>query len=169
MISTYPKSVISIDFAHQKTHEGRYFSGGYNNISVANNGTLDLLVQMGATNLFHMKVKADSGGDVTLQLYEDATFSNAGTGVTMSNHSRSSAKAFDATVTHTPTVTGTGTQVNGTVFIPGGSGGNSQGGGGGWANEYILSASKNYLIRVTNVSGGSKDISLTIEGYQPTL
>jgi hypothetical protein len=86
----------------------------------------------------------------------------------MSNHNRASAKAFSGTVTHTPTVTGVGTQINGTGFIAGGPGG-GEGGDFGFSNEFILDKSTNYLFRVTNVSGSASKISSLIQGYQPTL
>jgi hypothetical protein len=169
VINVFPiPTTTTIDYPHQKTHEGRYFSGGYYDSSVANNGTLDLLVQSSSTEYSHIKFSAVSSGNATVQLYTGTTVSAAGTGVTMSNHNRASAKAFSGTVTHTPTVTGVGTQINGTGFIAGGPGG-GEGGDFGFSNEFILDKSTNYLFRVTNVSGSASKISSLIQGYQPTL
>lgn len=169
MITTYPENVISIDYAHQKTHEGRYFSGGYYNSSLADTASVMLLVQMGATYALHSKISATVTGNCTLYIFEDTTFSAAGTGVTMANHNRSSSKVFSGTVTHTPTITADGTQLNGTELLPGGGKHSSGGVEGGFSNEFILATSKNYMIRCTNVSGGAIKVSIGIEGYQPTL
>jgi hypothetical protein len=170
VITQFPTpTAVTIDYPHQKTHEGRYFSGGYYNASIANGATIELLIQMGAATTWHSKIRASSGGDATVQIFENATFSAAGTSVTVSNHNRSSSKVSDATVTHTPTLTADGTQVNGTILIPGGSTGNSAGGSGGFEDEYILAVSKVYLVRLTNTAGTSEPMSLLVEGYQPTL
>lgn len=179
MINVYPPATQTvIDSVHKHTHEGRYFSGGYYNAAVANGDTVDILIQAG-TESTHAKFKAVCGGDSTLQVYEGATFSAAGTAVTMSNHNRGSAKAFDGTVTHTPTITGTGTQINGTALIAagvsggGGGGGGSSGGRGSdsnsFASEFILAASTDYLVRITNNSGAATKIESHVEAYQPNL
>jgi len=173
VIVIYPYTQTVIDSVHKHTHEGRYFSGGYYNAAVANGATVDILIQTG-TESTHAKFKAVCGGDSTLQVFEGATFSAAGTGVTMSNHNRDSAKTFDGTVTHTPTVTGTGAQINGTSFIAAGvSGGGSSSGRGSdsssFASEFILVASTNYLVRITNNFGAATKIEAHMEAYQPNL
>jgi hypothetical protein len=170
----YNKTQVVIDSVHEEVHEGKFFSGGYYNSSVANNAAIDLLVQSSSAHYTHVKMRVAGGGDMTVQIYENATFSSAGTSVTMTNHNRASSKSFSGTVTHTPTITGTGSQINGTSYIPGGP----SGGGAGSAhagsdfsynNEFILDKSKNYLFRITNVSGGAIKMSAAIEGYINTL
>ena len=169
MISIYPiPTETAIDYAHQKTHEGRYFSGGFYNSSVANGANHDVLIQNGAQS-FHMRFDCSAGGDSTIRFYEATTFSVAGSAVTMSNHNRSSAKTFVGTVTSTPTITTAGNQINGIEFIPGGIKNQVVGGSGGFANEFILLANTNYLIRVTNDSGSAIKINTVIYGYQPNL
>lgn len=159
-----------IDIAHIKVHEGRYFSGGYYNASVAGGGAIDLLIQSSATEDTHVRFHLMTGGDATSQLYEGTTFSAAGTAVTISNHNRQSAKVFSGTVTHTPTVTDVGSQLNGTQFVPGGGGGNAVGGEmPGFLNEFILAASTTYLLRVTNITGNNQAMAVHFECYQPTL
>ncbi len=76
---------------------------------------------------------------------------------------------MDATVTHTPTILTTGTQVNGTVFVPGGEKAQSGGGAGGFDNEFVLKLNTSYLMRITNISGQVKPMSILVSGYQPEL
>ena len=167
MITVYPNPTQTIiDTAHKYTHEGRYFSGGFYNASVANGATIEILIQN--VGSFHVLSTLTAGGESTLQIYEGTTFSVAGSAVTMSNHNRSSAKVFDGTATSTPTVTVAGTQMNGTVYVAAGDK-HSSGVEHGFDNEYILAANTNYLIRGTNNSGGAIKMQLTIEGYQPNL
>jgi hypothetical protein len=167
--SANPMPVISTDSVHDRTHAGQYFSGGHYNGALANNGTLDLLIQNGGASTFHAKFSAQVGGDCTVQIFEGTTFSVAGTAVTMSNHNRASGTAFAGTVTHTPTVTLVGAQVNGTGFAPGGTKHSGSGGEFGFNNEFVLSPTTNYLLRVTNVSGTTIKLSASVEGYQPSL
>jgi len=166
--STNPAYVNSIEYVHAQTHAGRFFSGGYYNASVANGSSVDVLIQTGV-QAFHAKFDLVASGDATVRLYENATFSAAGTGLTMSNHNRSSAKVFVGTVTHTPTVTGTGTQLNGTGYIPAGTKNQTVGGDFGFSNEFILKASTVYLARLTNDSGVAAKMQVSVAGYEPNL
>ena len=168
-ITYYRQRVESIDFVHQMVHEGRYFSGGYYNPAVVNNGVIELLIQSSATLITHMQFSGASGGDSIIQLFEDATITSAGTAITMANHNRLSIKAGDGTVTHTPVLLTDGNQVNGTVFVPGGEKAQSGGGVGGFSSEFILKFSTIYLLRITNLSGQTKPMSILVTGYQPTL
>lgn len=162
-------SVPVIAHTHQKVHEGRYFSGGYYNAAVADTASLDILIQTGASSSPHMVFSVASQGDALTYIYEDATFSAAGTTVAMTNHNRNSAKVFDCTVTHTPTITGVGTQLDGTGYSAAGEKNASSGGNFGFSSEFVLAASTTYLFRVTNVSGSACKIAAILEGYQPTL
>jgi len=157
-----------IEYEHDKTHEGRYFSGGYYNSSLADAANQDLLVTASSSNVFHAQFLVAVSGDCTMMIYEGPTTS-AGTSVTMSNHNRSSSKSSDLTVKHTPTVTVTGTQINGTIFLPGGDKHTGGGGHFGFANEFMLAKSTSYLLRVTNVSGGAIKISVGLFGYHPNI
>lgn len=169
MINVYPvPGVVTTDVTHQRVHEGRYFSGGEYNAAIANGGILDILIQS-STQSTHIKFSGTSGGDASMVLYENTTFSAAGTAVVISNHNRSSSKVFSGTITATPTITVVGTQVNGTIFIAGGSHTNSIGGSGDFNNEFILAASTNYLLRITNNSGAATKVETHIECYQPNL
>lgn len=165
----YRQSTVAMAYVHQRVHDGRFFSGGYFNSAVANNSTIDLLLQTSATLATHIQFSGASGGDSTIQLFEDATFSDAGTVITMSNHNRASDKTMDATVTHTPTILTTGAHVNGTVFVPGGQKAQSGGGSGGFDDEFVLKLSSTYLVRFTNISGQTKPMFLLAAGYQPEL
>lgn len=170
MINKYPiGEVETIDHAHDQTHKGHYFSGGFYNSSVADTTSMELLIQNGSVSTFHMKLGVVASGNSTVQIFEGTTFSGAGTTVTMTNHNRVSVTAFSGTVTHTPTLTLDGTQITATGFIPGGTKHTGGGGDFGFSNELILAKSTNYLIRVTNVSGSAMKASLSVEGYQPSL
>lgn len=168
-LRTTKVDVLSIDAVHNHTHLGRYFSGGYYNAAVANNASIDLLIQTGANSSPHTKVTVSNGGDALVYSYEDVTFSAAGTAVTVSNHNRNSTKVLDCTVTHSPTITGLGTEIGGVGYSAGGEKNASAGGSFGFSNELVLKPATAYLFRATNVSGAAAKIALMLECYQPTL
>lgn len=159
---------VGLSWVHQKLHEGRFFSGGYLNPAVANGGTVDILFQTGAAGTFHGMAEASSSGDAVMTMYEGVTFSAAGTAVTMTNHNRNSLNVMTEGVTHTPTITGLGTQLNGPIFVPGGKATGS-GGTGGFSEEFILKSSTAYLLRITNTSGVAQQVGAIVKGYLPTL
>jgi hypothetical protein len=72
-------------------------------------------------------------------------------------------------MTSAPTVTGVGTQINGTDYLVGGTRGHSYGGQGGFENEFILLPNTNYLIRMTNDSGSTIKMNTSLYGYHPNI
>lgn len=163
---TNPFSVIMTE--HQHLHSGRYFSGGHYNAAVANGSVIELLFQT-STRSMHAIFSASASGDSTVQLFEGATFSGAGTAVTMSNHNRNSATVFNGTVTHTPTLLTDGTQLNGTGYLAAGEKNFTSGGQFNFGGEFILKPSTTYLFRATNNSGAAAKMSLSLEGYFASL
>lgn len=164
----YTYAIKTITTVHAHVHAGRMFTAGYYNASVLNNGTVELLIQVGSDPI-HLIPRVSCGGDAVLSMFTGVTFSAAGTAVTASNHLSTSAKVTTTTITHTPTITGAGTQFDGIWFLPGGSGGNAPGGEAFFDTELVLSANTDYLIRLTNISGNSKPAMLNVQFYEPTL
>lgn len=81
---------------------------------------------------------------------------------------RSSANTPYSTVTHTPTVTATGsvTLVNGRI-LPGGTSPQTRVGGGiRQGVEWILAPNTKYLLRVTNGSGSTVAVNVGLEWYE---
>lgn len=162
-------ALCTVDVVHLMVHAGRYFSAGVYNAALAGAGTLDILVQTG-TQAMHLVWRGSSSGHATLNAYEGTTFSAAGTALAALNHNRTSAKTTDATITHTPTVTAVGTQMNGTEFLAAGNKGDGAGAiGSAFGNEFNLAPSTSYLFRLTNVSGGASQTSTGISFYHPLL
>jgi len=160
----------TIDVVHSMVHRGKYFSGGYYNPALANNGTLDLYLQGSGLHNTHLTLKFNASAEFTVTIFESPTVSAAGTGVTMSNHNTSSSNVFSGTATHTPTVTATGNAINGVAYVTGGNGGNATGGSlDEFTSEFLLDKTKNFLFRATNISGQAIRISGHLNVYQPTL
>lgn len=161
-------AALFIDTVHHEVHEGEMFHASHTNGSVANGVSLDVLLVTGAGVESHVSWEVFAGGLVTIYLYEAATTSAAGTAVPTYNMKRDSLNTPEATVTHTPTVTATGTTalVNWRI-LPGGNSPTTRVGGGIRSGaEWILSPETQYLLRVTNTSGAAIAVNVGLEWYE---
>ncbi len=155
-----------IDQAHVKTHEGEMYVTG-NIFSLASGANGDIIFTTGATKFIHIAAKFSSNAQGRFFMYEGPTFSG-GTAIVPINTNRISTNTAQPTLVHTPTVTAVGTLLHDDV-VPGGSGGNAQGGsGGGYARgiEFNLKASTSYLFRFTNDGNGTENTSTSIGFYE---
>jgi len=154
-----------MQFDHIYTHAGRIFISSHlwpSTAKLADAATAEYLIQVGANSHAHTVIQISAEGSVELTLLEGPTFSAAGTGMTQFNSNRTSVNTSDTTITHTPTVSVDGTQLN-SKLLPGGSGPHSAGGSGSFDHEWIFENDTDYLIQIKNVSGGAASISIEID------
>jgi hypothetical protein len=159
-------ALLTIDTIHHEVHEGEMFSSEYNNTSVSNGASLDMRLTTG-TKRVHLVFETLVTGLCLAYLYEGATISG-GTALAEYNMDRNSANAALMAVTHTPTVTATGSTaiINGRI-IPGGTSPTTRVGSGVRSSvERILKVSTEYLLRITNSSGGTIPIGVVLEWYE---
>lgn len=166
----YADAFTIISEEHRMIHDGYMFSFSNTVSALANAASHDILIQCATGVIIHIVNVEYSIDDspALLQLYEGTTFSAAGTGITMFNHSRLSSNTCDATVTHTPTVTSPGTLYH-TRYLPdpGGPAGQSSGGIiAGGDLEMVIGNNDNYLFRFTNNSGAAIDVGYHFHAYQ---
>jgi hypothetical protein len=161
------KALIVQDEIHTLIHRGIFFTAFYYDADIDAAAIEDILIQV--TSPIHLRLHVSVTADMTILLYEDTTFSAAGTAnVIVSNRNRFSSNVTDAVFTTGPTVTLPGTQI-GWALIPGGSHHQAAGSNLGSFQEWILPAG-NYLMRITNVSGGANEsYSINADFYQPNL
>ena len=164
-IDSTTRSLKTVDYAHNEIHSGSAFSyTDYASIKTGGTSTRDILVVTPDTTKWaHMRLSMMASQEVNGILYEGATTSSDGTGVTEVNRNRNSATAATVAVYHTPTVTGTGTAID-NMHI--GSG--RVGGGGGHENEFVLKQNTKYLIRVTAESATDTDVNVRVFWYEHT-
>ena len=161
------EALVTIGEIHANIHRGVMFVTGASDAALANNGSLEVLIQV-ADNDIHVAFSGAAGGDFQVELFEGTTFSAAGTAATPVNRNRESGLVSTATFTTAPTITADGTTlVSG--FRPGGSGGNAAGSSTQGFAEWELAPNTNYLARITNVSGGAQLASMEIDFYEPGL
>lgn len=157
---------VGIDIAHHWIHNGHAFFASNLWATVADDASTELLIQVAIG--MHTLYEIAAGGDFDVEVFENPTFSAAGSAVGIFNRNRFSSKESGNIITHTPTITDDGTSM-GVKLLPGGAGGNAGGGqDGGFDREIILKAGNDYLIRSTNRSGLVKRASTSLDWYQYT-
>lgn len=160
--------VTTISFPHHQVHEGLTFLGSASFADVADDGTAALLLRTGGKDV-HATFDAACGGDARIKLYEDTTPTANGTAVTLFNLFRRHPNTAQSTLYHTPTVPGgnEGTQIE-TRLLPGGRGPQSSGDSLvlRQGTEWILKPASVYYLLATNISGNTKDISLSVQFYE---
>jgi hypothetical protein len=158
--------LVVIDSTHQRIHRGEFFSGGAFDAALGNGANLDLLIQTGAIAP-HMQIAGQVGQTMLAQLYEDTTFSVAGTAAGFINRNRVSTKTSGVTLTTGPTITDLGTPLF-TGFAPGGVGNRPEGGGLSTFAEYLLKPNSVYLARLANTVVAAANLAqIELNWYEP--
>jgi hypothetical protein len=159
---------IGIDFPHHEVHEGNLYTFGYTFIDVANAASAELHFVTAATHSIHYAVRITSEGKSYAFIYRGSTYTDDGTEITPVNNNCASSNTAATTVYHTPTVNVDGTLLtaeNG-ILIAGGLGPQSVGSDVRSNDERVAAVSNDYLVRVTNVAGTDKDITIQVAGYE---
>lgn len=163
-VDTWSGGLLTIDTLHYRTHYGDTYEASNIFNGVADDGTAEMLLQVGSAFPPHIIFNVAVSGNAEVHLFEGTTFSGAGTSLAALNKNRFSSKTPDTTFTHTPTTTGDGTQLT-SHFVPGGTLLGS-GAHNGIEFEWVLNTDTDYLFRVTNVSGLPSSISITAIFYE---
>ena len=149
--------VVECDSAHHEIHEGVSFSAHIQVPATNNNASYDVLIKVG-TGAIHVIPSISTSLGASWGLYETPTTTADGTATTVNNRRRSSQGVVGfvstSTVFANPTVTATGTQLDG-EFLGSGGAGAKTGGQSRGMEEWVLKPATNYLIRVTNLSGSN--------------
>lgn len=163
-------ALVVMDYEHFRVHQAEMYAFHYQNLAVSNDASVDILIA--ASALTHAAFEVVSEGLAYGFLYEAGTYSG-GTAVTGYNRNREAAlvgtaPTFSGSVKHTPTVTAVGTEIAANI-VPGGSTpASAQGGGRASSNEWLLADGVDYLLRVTNKSGGAAYIEVSMDLYEDT-
>ena len=175
----YVHAVTVITEPHRLIHDGFFFQAAGLVTGLANGGNFDLLMRIPQLIFPHLTLVEYSIEDAPclIRMYEGPTVSADGTAVNVRNHNRASGSdTSGATMTHTPTITDVGTELDVRYIPPAPSGGG--GGPGGRASgrmvegqdvEWVLGSAATetrYLWRLTNNSGGAIDFSYHFNGYE---
>jgi hypothetical protein len=161
--------MVIADSGHHEIHEGMSFSAHVPVPATNNNASYDVLIKVG-TGAIHCVPTVSTSLGASWGLYAVPTTTADGAAVTVQNRHR----VYHGTVGHistttvfsAPTVTGTGTQLDG-EFLGSGGAGSKSGAQSRALDEWVLKPSTNYLVRVTNLSGNNGMVGVIhIRWYQ---
>lgn len=160
------KAFPVIDVNHLRLHEGRAFYAYKlypDAAKLAAGASIDIAIAWASGIKPHLVYDANCGGDAEIYLYENAVVTG-GTALSSFARNRTVATTSASAILLNPTVTSTGTLLEG-EFIAGGTGKKSGGGIAG-TTEQILSPLTTYLFRLTNVNGTDHMAYLHLEWYE---
>jgi hypothetical protein len=156
----------TIDAVHERIHEGGTWVAGSlveHGSEISNDGTAQWGLTAGSKDM-HATMLFATGGNSDFRMYEGGTIS-AGSTATNFNLHRGSTATSDAELLIGPTVSADGTELP-PIFVPGGGGPFSNGAAYRAGAEIILKAGEVYVFRAVNRSGGSIQMSFTLEWYE---
>lgn len=156
-------AAVTISSTHALTHQGKMFVMSEAVASLANSAVRAYDFTTGANSAHWIAVFA-VGGDCSLEIFEAPTNVTGGTLVASYNKNRYSSKTATAVIKHTPTITTPGTTLLLDLILPGGD---KKGSGivEGF-DEFIFKSNTQYLVRLTNISGGAIGVGTTFTWYE---
>ena len=161
-------NTVSITTEHQKIHSGNAYV--HSDVHTVGNGaTLTHLIKGHATTQCHLRVYTYTVEDTpcTVVLYEAPTTTDDGTEETWYNANRISSNTADTQLFVGPTVTDNGSEIETVYYPPTGFGFLDTGARGiDIGNEWVFNASTDYLLQLTNNSGGSINIQTFFFMYE---
>ena len=159
-------SFQTITYEHHEIHAGSSFTADYT-VELGNGAVIDILVVTpNTTKWAHMVYTVLCELETDMKIYEGATASNNGTGLTEFNRDRNSATAATTTAFHTPTVAG---GAEGTLLRTKHFGtGRTAGAEAHDAHEWILKQNTKYLVRITNATTSNNWITIILNWYEHT-
>jgi len=166
-------AIITAEIEHAQIHAGNGYSLSGKVATLANTATMQILARTGAIPVhWRAATMTVSDGDCDIYFYESPTITADGSLETSFNKNRLSTNTSTLDIYSTPTISANGTELE-YGYIPDASGGGGGGGGrssGGEAQrvggEWILAPNTEYLVTVTNNSGGAISLGYTFFWYE---
>ena len=166
MIEGFTGGLKVIESEHVKVWEGCTYKASYVDTAIASAASMDILIQIPSTiDIMHINHNTfkTTGAPFTVGVYEGPTFSAAGAPITPYNINRLSDNTSLITVTHTPTISDDGTQIELDLITGEKSGGGDE---EGYSEHFVLAGGTNYLFRTTNITGQEKGAVFRIAWFE---
>lgn len=158
-----------IDVVHHRIHQGRLYTANATDEALADDASIDVLIQPPVGTFAHTRIRSVVGGDARLEVFEGTTFSVAGTALPAVNRNRVTLGGGPNVATNVLTTGPTITDVGLTLFslvVAGGTGFFTAGSQTNDFFEVVLDPGQVYLIRLTNLSGGANPFSSIVDFYE---
>lgn len=164
-VSPLNGALVAIDTVHHYIHRGRLFEGSVYAASINNAANFEILIRTG--NIIpHLRHAVAAGGTCRIRLYEGVHVTANGTALGAFNRNRNSSRTAITSLFTGPTVNDYGTQVSDSAVI--GSSGFAGVIGGSLSpfEEYDLAPGKDYILQLSNVSGGAVAAAVNLIFYE---
>jgi hypothetical protein len=158
-------ALVTIPVIHHEVHEGETFSTSLFSLVNANGADITVLLRTGSTHYGHLTFTTSGGGDAQVRLLEAPTIQAVGNAMAIYNMKRYSTDTPEIQAFANPTYID-GASIPTNFLVPGGSGGNSQGGISRPSTEWILSLNTDYVIELTNIAVGNQPLSIVMQWYE---
>ena len=164
-LTEYDAQVKTIDVVHERIHAKKMFDFQKVFLSTANGSVTYVSIRPQLVEA-HLVITLDCEGKSYFKSYVDSTWTTNGTLGTIFNRHINDAPEADAIVYYdgTPNVLG---MLRFDKVILGGLGPQSTGASGTQRIETVVDEGKELTIAVTNVSGQTKDLGISLEWYEP--
>ena len=165
-LASSDKPFPTVDVNHLRLHEGRAFYAYKlypDSAKLGPGQSVNIAIAFASGVKPHLIYDANCGGDAELYLYENAVVTG-GTSLTAIRRNRTIATVSNSAILLNPTVTSTGTEIDG-LFLAGGTG-KKAGGADAFTTEQLLAPLTTYLFRLTNVNGTAHMAYLHLEWYE---
>jgi hypothetical protein len=159
--------LVTADAALAQVDSGFMYHCSSLNASLANDASFDMAITNPADDYIHMIVEAAGSGTSELYLYEGTAFTG-GNAETVFNLKRTSTRLWGGVMVTAPTVSDVGTLLSVQV-MPGGARNQASGGSASFSLKWICKAGTNYMVRLTNRSGGAVRASIGCNHYSSGL
>ena len=159
--------IATIDYAHQKVHEGSHYNYRDYYMLSKNTDKEFLLVTPAIQKEGHLILGFDATtSTIIVELFEDATFSNIGTIEPVINRNRNSNKTNTILLYEDPVIITDGLELASGIF---GAGKKSNGDADRDTQEIILKQNTTYLIRITETNIQNTNINILFDWYENSV
>ncbi len=164
LIDKLTRAMVSIGVSQCQVHIGLMYTVDTFDEGVTGGNPVEWLVRVAATNDAYLDFIIAATGDALLEVFEGPTVTADGSTLTPLNRKRRSTDTPGTLFFKGPTTTADGTRVD-RMFVPGGSGGSSQGRSLQSPVSLVLTEG-DYLVRFTNRAAGAVDMCLVATLYE---
>lgn len=160
--------LVTIDFVHHEIHEGNHYTASIYDNDVDIVGPKYVRITTPATGETHLVFSVSGSAGFIAEFYEDPTLNAAGAAVARINNNRVSTNTANVTTfqdTTTQAPNNDGTLLWSAIAGSGGNPAQSNSGQSGARQEFILTTSEDYLVKVTVLADNTK-INIQAEWYE---
>lgn len=157
-------AAVTIPVVHHEVHEGETFTASIFSLANASGVDISMLLRTGSTRYGHLTFTTTGGGNAQVRLLENPTVSADGNALTERNMKRYSTETPEIAAYGNPTYVEQAVLTS--FLLPGGRGGNAQGGVVRQNTEWILSPNSDYVIELTNIAGVNQPLSIVAQWYE---